>query len=98
MFVFSGQPQLEPWRLETQGKKGLHIYMKVISGRFEHLIENPCSDELWCLVVMIYEDDGGGGDDDGGGREDDGGGREDGDEDSDYGGESLVIFILSKVR
>ena len=61
MFVFSGQPQLEPWRLETQGKKGLHIYMKVISGRFEHLIENPCSDELWCLVVMIYEDDGGGG-------------------------------------
>ena len=58
--------------------------MKVISGRFEHLIENPCSDELWCLVVMIYEDDGGG--------------REDGDEDSDYGGESLVIFILSKVR
>ena len=64
--------------------------MKVISGRFEHLIENPCSDE-WCLVVMIYEDDGGG-------REDDGGGREDGDEDSDYGGESLVIFILSKVR
>ena len=30
--------------------------------------------------------------------EDDGGGREDGDEDSDYGGESLVIFILSKVR
>ena len=98
MFVFSGQPQLEPWRLETQGKKGHHIYMKVISGRFEHLIENPCSDELWCLVVMIYEDDGGGGDDDGGGREDDGGGREDGDEDSDYGGESLVIFILSKVR
>ena len=91
MFVFSGQPQLEPWRLETQGKKGHHIYMKVISGRFEHLIENPCSDELWCLVVMIYEDDGGGGDDDGGGRED-------GDEDSDYGGESLVIFILSKVR
>ena len=59
--------------------------------------ETPCSDE-WCLVVMIYEDDGGGGDDDGGGREDDGGGREDGDEDSDYGGESLVIFILSKVR
>ena len=98
MFVCSGQPQLEPWGLETQGKKGHHIYMKVISGRFEHLIENPCSDELWCLVVMIYEDDGGGGDDDGGGREDDGGGREDGDEDSDYGGESLVIFILSKVR
>ena len=25
VFVFSGQPQLEPWRLETQGKKGLHI-------------------------------------------------------------------------
>ena len=40
---------------------------------------------------MIYEDDGGG-------REDDGGGSEDGDEESDYGGESLVIFILSKVR
>ena len=57
----------------------LYIFIR----RFEHLIENPCSDE-WCLVVMIYEDDGGG--------------REDGDEDSDYGGESLVIFILSKVR
>ena len=50
--------------------------------RFEHLIENPCSDE-WCLVVMIYEDDGGGGDDEDGGRED-------GDEDSDGGGHIII--------